>query len=832
MPIKEATEAAIQKDYELHHLASFIEGENILKPDDVVRHIHQLQKSNRIDETPCEVRLDPKGVRVRIIDTKETVEYFEWKSIKDQAAILNSFCSFKYPYFVLFRCSQFITENRRLETELHVFSCETTQIAKSLVDSMSYYKKEAIKNRIEEKLRNHSTIKLRRGRSEERLNYAANDYEKYSYKLNRCIDDIENFERKLVKVIKQKASHQNIGDYSLTNVTIPTAEEAIETIKKVKCAFNINETIRPYISERISKQIFIRLFNTVQWLDEICKHRYLVDYDDDLVSKVKEPLLEGRTVKAIMDRLPMKKREFWKSLGPSWNTSPDQWSSPVNSYSSDFNRREQAYNFDTSASAISLPESNIRISHASSMHNLLQSPTPQNAQAKTPEPINGTDQAIEFCRHVDQANGRLCYATMRHVSAKPGELTVQPGTILELIESKAGDWWTVRDQDGNEGQVPEWKLKYYDINSTNSLPTQKSNQMNVDAITISSPSPIADQYSEIEIKSSSKLKGNDVKIRGYQSDSDLPMILTKSDVNTSYVTATSSTNVTHSNAHNNDEHQKSENQSSSSTFKSTTETLRVSTAHSPILDQPNKSTSITQNPDVVVDNTTNNKFVFMTPQQLQKVLESNLNLGMQTPMILVPVTNFYNLTNQPNYQMNNKTNEDILNWQNYLNMNIFDQNNVNLNNTNGNGVLQPGDGLDLTSATSTSNSSAWKPAPITAGTGTLSFSQYPFNYPTHMHTMTRELRERLSKMQQGGGSGLKSVPTPSTSINKPDSRLTKYASANEVAEWLIAHKFPPRAIAALRGFNGMDLYTMNPTQLEQHVGPERCDELFYAFRGS
>ncbi|KAH8852304.1 epidermal growth factor receptor kinase substrate 8 [Schistosoma japonicum] len=114
----------------------------------------------------------------------------------------------------------------------------------------------------------------------------------------------------------------------------------------------------------------------------------------------------------------------------------------------------------------------------------------------------------------------------------------------------------------------------------------------------------------------------------------------------------------------------------------------------------------------------------------------------------------------------------------------------------------------------------------------LGYSPYPFNYPTHMHTMTRELRERLSKMQLGGGTGLKSVPIPSTTLDKPDQRLSKYASKEEVAEWLVAHQFSPKAISALKGFKGMDLYTMNRTQLEQHVGPERCDELFYAFRGT
>lgn len=65
------------------------------------------------------------------------------------------------------------------------------------------------------------------------------------------------------------------------------------------------------------------------------------------------------------------------------------------------------------------------------------------------------------------------------------------------------------------------------------------------------------------------------------------------------------------------------------------------------------------------------------------------------------------------------------------------------------------------------------------------------NLATHMHTMTRELRERLSKMKQGG-SGLKTIPTPSTSVDKLDNRLTKFATKEEVNEWLVAHKFSPK----------------------------------------
>lgn len=71
------------KIFELHHIASFIEGDQFLKPDEIIRHISQLQKSKRIDETPCEVKLDNKGLRVKIKDTKVNFYYNKFRKLSN-----------------------------------------------------------------------------------------------------------------------------------------------------------------------------------------------------------------------------------------------------------------------------------------------------------------------------------------------------------------------------------------------------------------------------------------------------------------------------------------------------------------------------------------------------------------------------------------------------------------------------------------------------------------------------------------------------------------------------------------------------------------------------
>ncbi|KAF6768069.1 hypothetical protein AHF37_06499 [Paragonimus kellicotti] len=186
--------------------------------------------------------------------------------------------------------------------------------------------------------------------------------------------------------------------------------------------------------------------------------------------------------------------------------------------------------------------------------------------------------------------------------------------------------------------------------------------------------------------------------------------------------------------------------------------------------------------------------VYMTPEQLQQLMKNSGNRS-KVPMVLVPVSQLHNYTNQPS------------------------------NPSELNGTSMPNDSAAPMqwpefSELETQPGTVYSPGPPMTSvfpTGSsLGFSPYPFNYPTHMHTMTRELRERLLRMRDGGGTGLKAVPSPTTAGEKTFARLTKYSSKDEITQWLIARNFPEEAIASLKGFNGMDLYTMNRSQLAQH----------------
>ncbi|XP_018646353.1 LOW QUALITY PROTEIN: eps8-related protein [Schistosoma mansoni] len=707
--------------FKAHHIASFIEGEEKLTPSSVVHHINLLHGGGRIDETPCKVRLDKKGILIELRSSEEVVEFFEWSSISDQAAIFKRSEDFQYGYLILFRCSQYNAELGIKESEVHVFSCETKDDAKLLVDSIYNQKISALGLNSNGDASRSPEVNLRRGRSEE-LKF---------------------------------------------NVSYPSKQDAQEIIRKVKYAFNLNEQIQPHIPEEISKKIFIRLFNTVQWLDKVCRHNIVPDYDQHMVREIVEPLLEEATLATIAKRL-QNKIEFWKGLGPAWNTPPEKWSEHLARYSPQFasksvNKR-QTWHAEANIVTPSVTQT-ISPRHSPIPSERVRTPSPvrqigtetiptDNVNTtvlnvttvtveKSPEQrVKSADPRSSYPQRRWDSEEKWCVVNVLHVGAKPQELTVQPGDVLQILNTSKGDWWLLQNDAGESGEVPAWKLKAYNYRPDHPTTAglKKTPSMN-----------------NLLSRKSTETFGND------------------------------SDNV-HSENHSNFQSQRNNSHAPKSILRDKSPTRQQ------ILLIPNSPTGQNSNNDnrIMNDNVNtnaNNNVMYITPSQLQEAIKINSNV----PMILIPVPNLYS---------NNNSDMSAINWSNLINPNT---NGAELARTPNPDALGPG----------------WKPAPILSTSAT-----------THMHTMTRELRERLSKMQLGGGTGLKSVPIPSTTLDKPDQRLSKYASKEEVAEWLVAHQFSPKAISALKGFKGIDLYTMNRTQLEQHVGPERCDELFYAFRGT
>ncbi|CAH8455755.1 unnamed protein product [Schistosoma turkestanicum] len=774
--------------FKAHHIASFIEGEERLSPSSVVHHINLLHGGGRIDETPCKVILDKKGILIELKFSKEVVEFFEWSSISDQAAIFKRSEDFQYGYLILFRCSQYNSELRHEESEVHVFSCETKEDAKLLVDSIYNQKRAVLGLNSNGDSMKSPELSLRRGKSEEKINTTGYDCGRNFYMLNQCIDDIENFENRLEKAIKRMSNNNRDSSGH------PSKQDAQEIIRKVKYAFNMNEKVQPHVPEDISKKIFVRLFNTVQWLDKVCRHKTVPDYDQNMVRDIVEPLLEEATLQAIMTRL-QNKIEFWKGLGPAWNTSPEKWSEHLDPYTPQFssesdNNKRRTWHAETNAVTPTTTDIELKITKTVSPRH---SPNPPE-RVRTPSPVRQISSEVIRINNVNtpesnvttvtvekspeqrvksldprsnhpqrptDSEGKWCVVNVLHVGAKPQELSAQPGDVLQVINSSKGDWWLLQNDAGESGEVPAWKLKAYNYRPEH--PTTAGLKK--------TPS-----MSNLLNRKSTEIFENDND--NVHSDNHLISQPNKNNLHTP----------------------KSILRDKSPPREADTSVLNLNIP-------PTSPTGQNFNNDhkIMNDNENldvHNNFMYITPSQLQEAIKINSNV----PMILIPVSNLYG---------NNNSDMSAMNWSNLINPNT---NGAELARTPNPGVLGPG----------------WKPAPIlsTSATEALGYSPYPFNYPTHMHTMTRELRERLSKMQLGGGTGLKSVPIPSTTLDKPDQRLSKYASKEEVAEWLVAHQFSPKAISALKGFKGMDLYTMNRTQLEQHVGPERCDELFYAFRGT
>ncbi|CAH8460025.1 unnamed protein product [Schistosoma intercalatum] len=758
--------------FKAHHIASFIEGEEKLTAPSVVHHISLLHRGGRIDETPCKVRLDKKGILIELNSSEEVVEFFEWSSISDQAAIFKRSDEFQYGYLILFRCSQYNADLELKDSEVHVFSCETKDDAKLLVDSIYNQKNSALGLNSNGDASRSPEVNLRRGRSEEKIDSTGYDGGRNFYMLNQCIDDIECFENRLEKAIKRKSSYNrnSSAEGVSNNVSFPSKQDAQEIIRKVKYAFNLNEQIQPHIPEEISKKIFIRLFNTVQWLDKVCRHNIVPDYDQHMVREIVEPLLEEATLATIAKRL-QNKIEFWKGLGPAWNTPPERWSEHLARYSPQFasksvNKR-QTWHAEANIVTPSVGDVEIKVTQTISPRH---SPIPSE-RARTPSPVRqiatvekspeqrvkSMDQRSSHPQRRWDSEEKWCVVNVLHVGAKPQELTVQPGDVLQILNSSKGDWWLLQNDAGESGEVPAWKLKAYNYRPDHPTTAglKKTPSMN-----------------NLFSRKSTETFGND--------------------------NASLENHSNFQSQRNNSHAPKSILRDKSPTRQTDTSVLNLSIPNSPTGQNSNIDNRIMNDN---FNTHANNNVMYITPSQLQEAIKINSNL----PMILIPVPSLYS----------NNSDMSAINWSNLINPNT---NGAELARTPNPGALGPG----------------WKPAPIlsTSATEALGYSPYPFNYPTHMHTMTRELRERLSKMQLGGGTGLKSVPIPSTTLDKPDQRLSKYASKEEVAEWLVAHQFSPKAISALKGFKGMDLYTMNRTQLEQHVGPERCDELFYAFRGT
>ncbi|CAH8438888.1 unnamed protein product [Schistosoma turkestanicum] len=162
------------------------------------------------------------------------------------------------------------------------------------------------------------------------------------YMLNRCLDDIEWFEKKLRKSLRsspQELENKYSSDVKRNDVDhdeLPDSTVAIDSLQKIKFALNIVEKVRkslPYLS----KEIFIYLIRIVRKVHTIASEKQFTHYNPTIVIDVIEPLLNEETITSIMNLLSFKTKQLWLDLGPSWNTPGSKWPNPLNIYTPIFN---------------------------------------------------------------------------------------------------------------------------------------------------------------------------------------------------------------------------------------------------------------------------------------------------------------------------------------------------------------------------------------------------------------------------------------------------------------------------------------------------------------
>ncbi|GAA35243.2 epidermal growth factor receptor kinase substrate 8-like protein 1 [Clonorchis sinensis] len=538
--------------------------------------------------------------------------------------------------------------------------------------------------------------------------------------LNRCIDDIEHFERRLEKALKKRGSPaEDIHNQSMA--TAPASHELIDVVRKVKYAFNTNEAIRPYTPERTSKKLFIRLFNTVQWLDEVCRSGFIPEYDRNMVANVAEPYLNAETISAITERLGAKRQEFWRSLGPNWTTPSEQISNQKERYIPNFDAPVQDSSPQHQPHHGQPVRTDYQIEQILIYSTLGQvTRTPSSGSVVIATNKKQGERKVARNRQTRLTNNRsvdlefwLYYATVRHVGSKPKEISVSPGTILEVLDSTDLDWWTVRDQNGAEGEIPRWKLQESPVRARTpeqDPPLRQSPVVSNTALKHQSLPPI--------------------QVQG-------PNVSGDSDVDAAA------------------EASKASEPSSSKRQQNASGSMSMD------LSQPTKSPS----PQTVSHShlsVPQGNMIYMTAEQIQELLKSP-NRNAQLPVVIVPINELQNYTSQTSISSGVNGN-----------MGCFD-NSVPMRWPELNEMREP-----------------MMPARLPSPPILSSYGGAPL--ATHMHTMTRELRERLSKMREGGGTGLRSVPSPTTTSDRPYGRLTKYSSKEDVAEWLVAHSFPPNDV--------------------------------------
>ncbi|XP_070252589.1 epidermal growth factor receptor kinase substrate 8-like protein 3 isoform X1 [Myotis yumanensis] len=227
--------------------------------------------------------------------------------------------------------------------------------------------------------------------------------------LNHILRDIEVFVQPLMKaqVNARAKKTKKQGKKKNTGPGGRTPAQYVDCFQKFKYSFNLLGRLAIHLQNPSAAELLHRLFRTLHLVLTQCPER-------DLAGQVIAPLLTPEAVDMLKFYLSPPDSNLWKSLGPAWTTSRDNWTGhEVPPYQPTFYDGWQP-----------------------------------------PEPSNQAPSGYQDSASLRPVQPALRMQVLFEFEARnPKELTVAPGEVVEVLDHSKR-WWLVKDQTGDSGYVP------------------------------------------------------------------------------------------------------------------------------------------------------------------------------------------------------------------------------------------------------------------------------------------------------------------------------------------------------------------------------------------
>ncbi|XP_043915066.1 epidermal growth factor receptor kinase substrate 8-like protein 2 [Protopterus annectens] len=509
--------------YHVEHLATFMmdKSEAIVTTDDAIKKLVALESKGKI--WTQEMLLSVTSTAIRLLDcqTQEELENFPIHTVLHSQTVLNQI---RYPSILLLICQ----DADQAKPDIHFFHCDEVEAEMvhedidSAVGDNKYGKKmrpQTLKIN-QEKLKKHretiipaspqnssprhsnsgkvsqidarSRTSSNSGRSDtefdrrstssqeldEPHDVLAHKVEKDVQLLNCTLDDIEVFVAQLQKAAEafsqlnmrkkgKKNKKKGPAEGMLTLRAKPPSEaEFIDTIQKIKLAFNLLAKLRKHIQNPSATELVHSLFGPLELILRSCG-------GTELPRSILTPLLSKDGVEFLRGYLTPKEVTLWESLGETWTRPRNEWPKDSNiplyfpKFRNGWEAPIECFRGAPWEAEIPLP---------SEPSGNIMSPQPKQeptafpalngygysklpyAQPKSPPTSAFPETPNKPLNRSMESQGMMAvkkYAKIRYdfVARNADELSVLKDEVLEVIDDKK-QWWKLRNRIGQIGFVP------------------------------------------------------------------------------------------------------------------------------------------------------------------------------------------------------------------------------------------------------------------------------------------------------------------------------------------------------------------------------------------